>query len=140
MKPRFELKVLYNFKRTDFYPVPQVDIVLLQIKKLSKPLIKEEKMQDYKDFIAYVFSQRKPNLKEILSRIFTHEQFKRLSHDLKFQISAIPSDLDFQQWLGLFNYFLVGVDNNKKTIIKSAEEILKKQQVQLHKIHRTRNF
>jgi len=33
LKPWFEVKIMHHFKRTDFYPVASVEIVLLRIKK-----------------------------------------------------------------------------------------------------------
>ena len=138
LKPWFELKILHNFERTDFYPIPQVKIVLLQIKKRENPLVKKEKNQLYRDFIVYGFNQWKLNLKGALKKIFTYEQLKRLSKDLGFNLSVTATDLDFNQWLGLFNYFIVGVEDNKKALVYGSERILKHQQDRLQKIHRTR--
>lgn len=33
LKPWFEFKIIYRFKRSDFYPRPRVNVVFLQIKK-----------------------------------------------------------------------------------------------------------
>jgi len=138
LKPWFELKIMHNFERTDFYPIPQVKIVLLQIKKRENPLVKKEKNQLYRDFIVYGFNQWKLTLKGALKKIFTYEQLKKLSKDLDFNLSMTPTDLNFNQWLGLFNYFLVGVEENKKALVCGSERILKYQQNQLQKVHRTR--
>lgn len=138
LKPWFELRILYHFNRTDFCPVPRVDIVLLQIKKRETPLVKKEQTQLYKDFIVYGFNQWKPTLKKALEKVFTYEQFKRLAMDLRFNKLAKPTDLDFQQWLGLFNYFIQGVEKSKKETIFGAEALLKHQQVRLKKVHRAR--
>jgi len=78
LKPWFELSVSYHFKRTDFYPVPHVDAVLLQIKKRESPLVKREQSQLYRDFVVYGFNQWKPSVKESLNKIFTHNQFNKL--------------------------------------------------------------
>jgi 23S rRNA (adenine-N6)-dimethyltransferase len=60
LKPWFEFKILYHFRNTDFYPIPQVRVVLLQIKKREEPLIEEEQAKLYRDFIVYGFNQWKP--------------------------------------------------------------------------------
>jgi 23S rRNA (adenine-N6)-dimethyltransferase len=39
LKPWFELEIVHHFKRTDFFPVPQVDVVLLHVCKRASPLI-----------------------------------------------------------------------------------------------------
>jgi len=138
LKPWFELKILHHFEQTDFYPIPQVKIVLLQVKKRKNSLVKKEKNQIYRDFIIYGFNQWKLNLKDALKKIFTYEQLKRLSKDLGFNLSATPTDLNFEQWLGLFDYFIIGVEDNKKTLVYGSERILKHQQYRLQKVHRTR--
>lgn len=138
LQPRFELRILHHFRRTDFYPVPKVNIVLLQIKKRNNPLVQGDKKQLYRDFIVYGFSQWKLNIKKALEKIFTYKQFSRLARDLKFEKSATPSDLSFQQWLGLFNYFVIGVEESKKELVYGSENLLKHQQSRLQKIHRTR--
>jgi len=138
LKPWFELRIVQEMRRTDFQPIPQVDAVLLQIKRRENPEVLDEQRQDYRDFVIYGFNQWKPTLKEALVKIFTHKQFVGLAHDLGFEISAKPTDLTFEQWLGLFNYFLVGVEESKKELIHGAERRLRKQQVRLQKDHRTR--
>lgn len=137
LKPWFVVKVIHSFRRTDFYPIPAVDIVLLQIKKRKNPIIKKEESEAYRDFIVYSFNQWKPNLKDALKKVFTSEQFRRLAKDLKFETSARPTDLSFEQWLGLFRYFLTGVIDFKKDLVRGAENKLRKQQAQLQKSHRT---
>ena len=138
LKPWFDLKVLYHFKRTDFEPLPRVDIVFLRIKKRQQPLINKNQSQDYRDFIVYGFSQWKPTLREGFKKIFTKTQFKKLSKDLKIPYNVTPAQLNFDQWYKLFQYFLIGVSENKKKKIFGAENILKNQQKNLQKIHRTR--
>ena len=137
LKPWFDIKVIYSFKRSDFRPAPRINSVLLKIIKLQKPLVKREQEKLYQDFLAYSFTRWKPTLKNILAKIFTYRQFKQLSRNLNFSIKAKPTDINFRQWLGLFNYFLEGTDKNKKVLIRGAKKSLKAQQRKLQKIHRT---
>jgi len=46
--------------------------------------------------------------------------------------------LSFNQWFGLFNFFVKGTDLSKRAIVIGAESKLKAQQSKLDKIHRTR--
>ncbi len=141
LKPWFKIKILYSFKRIDFYPTPQVNTVLLHIEKIKKPLISQENNQIYRDFVIYGFNQWKFRLSKSLNKIFTYEQIKRLGRDLNFNFkTATPTDLSFNQWLALFNYFIKEVDVNKKKLIFGAENLLKRQQNRLQKTHRTRLF
>ena len=134
--PWFKIEVIHEFKRIDFEPIPQVDSVLIHIKKRDDPLIDQKQL--YKDFVVYAFSQWKGNLRFSLNRIFTHEQFKRLTKDLGFDINAKTTELNFNQWIGLFNYFLRGAADFKKALILGVEKRFKNQQSKLIKIHRTR--
>jgi 23S rRNA (adenine-N6)-dimethyltransferase len=136
-KPWFEFKIIYHFQPSDFQPVPQVEIVLLKIKKRKEPLIEERHSQLYRDFIVYGFTNGS-TIKQAFKRIFTNLQLKRLARDLKFFREAKPVDLELHQWLGLFDYFLKGVEEFKKNIIKGSERKLISQQRKLQKIHRTR--
>jgi len=108
------MEIIYHFKSTDFYPVPQVKIVFLKIKKREKPLVEKEDVQLYRDFIVYALNQWKPNLKNSLKRIFTYKQWKRLSENLRFDRLAKSSDLTFDQWLSLFNFFR-RIEESKQT-------------------------
>lgn len=138
LKPIFELSITHQFKRNDFRPIPNVDIVLLRIKKREKSMVKHQNEKLYRDFIIYGFNAWKPSLKEGLKKIFTDYQFLRLAKDLGFSSSAKPTDLNFSQWLGLFNFFTKGADISKKSLIKGSEDKLRNQQAELDKIHRTR--
>lgn len=138
LKPVFELSITHQFKRNDFRPTPNVDIVLLRFKKRTEPIIEQQNEKLYRDFIIYGFKAWKPTLKEGLKKIFTDYQFLRLSKELGFLSSAKPTDLNFSQWLGLFNFFTKGVDISKKSLIRGSEEKLRNQQTKLDKINRTR--
>lgn len=138
IKPWFDSSIVHHFRRNDFIPAPSVDTVLLRILRREEPLVEGKNAQTYRDFIVYGFSQWKPTLREALKDIFTHKQLFRLAKDLGFKKSATPTELNFDQWLGLFKYFLVGVPENKKRVITGSEGKLRKQQARLEKIHRTR--
>lgn len=137
LKPMFELSVPAKLQRSDFEPQPAVDIVLLEIKRRERPLVETNLTQLYRDFVVYGYNQWKPTLLESLRKLFTHEQFKRLSKDLKFDMDTPTSGLTFEQWLGLFQYFSKGVSKEKQSFVLGAEQHLKSQQKKLHKIHRT---
>jgi len=138
LKPRFELSISAKLQRSDFQPQPAVDIVLLEIKRREKPLVEPNVMQLYRDFIVYGYNQWQPTLRESLKKILTHEQFKRLSKVLKFDWNITPTGLAFEQWLGLFQYFLKGVSKEKQSLVIDSEQCLKNQQKKLHKTHRTK--
>jgi 16S rRNA A1518/A1519 N6-dimethyltransferase RsmA/KsgA/DIM1 with predicted DNA glycosylase/AP lyase activity len=118
-KPWFSIETIREFRRTDFEPVPSVDVVLLRITKRKEPLVAPEQAEKYRRFIRFGFEMWKKDLKTVYKRVFTYEQWKRLSKDLSFPLKATPTELIFEQWLGLFRYFLTGVADSKKAVVFS---------------------
>ena len=118
-KPWFAFKVLREFQRTDFEPVPNVDVVFLYIARHEQPLVSPANAQSYRKFVQFGFEAWKKDLKTAYKHVFTYEQWKRLSKKLSFSLKATPAELRFEQWLGLFEYFLAGVIDSKKAAILS---------------------
>jgi 23S rRNA (adenine-N6)-dimethyltransferase len=105
VKPWFKPKIIRSFKRTDFSPAPNVDVVMLHIEKRTPALVSHTDIPIYKRFIKCGFNARRKNLKSNYKNIFSHNQWRRLSRDLVFSMQAKPSELRFRQWLGLFEFF-----------------------------------
>src|SRR4030042_2519855 len=137
LKTNFDIRIIRELKRSDFQPQPQVDTVLLQIERRKKPVFEIQQEKIFRDFVVFGFSKWQPTLKKAFNKIFTNLQFKRLAKDLGFDKMATPTDLNFEQWQGLFRYFLSGVIKEKKSLVAGSEEKLKKEQSRLQKIHRT---
>jgi 23S rRNA (adenine-N6)-dimethyltransferase len=119
-KPLFDIQIIRTLRRTDFEPMPSVDSVLLHIEKRPSSLIQTEDISLYQRFVRYGFGTWKNSLKLIFKPIFTYNQWKRLSKDLKFPLDAIPSKLSFEQWLGLFDCFKQRIPGNKQAYIKQV--------------------
>jgi 23S rRNA (adenine-N6)-dimethyltransferase len=104
-KPRFTFQVVRSLNRRDFSPVPSVACVLLQIEKRRLPLVCEKEMALYRRFIRFGFRRWRRNLKLTFKPVFSYRQWKRLAKELGFEMNVRPSDLRFEQWLGLFECF-----------------------------------
>jgi 23S rRNA (adenine-N6)-dimethyltransferase len=104
-KPFFEFQIVAELKRTDFEPVPNVDSVYLRIARRAAPLMQKEDAAVYREFVQYGFGRWKRYLRLAFKRVFTYKQWKRLSQDLRFPLNAAPTELTFEQWLGLFKAF-----------------------------------
>jgi len=104
-KPFFDLKILLSLKRTDFSPIPNVDPVLLSIRRRATPLIEAEDVALYRRFVQYGYERWKPNLRLAFKNVFTYQQWKRLGREFRFSLNATPSDLSVEQWLGLYREF-----------------------------------
>ncbi|HEY2981175.1 MAG TPA: 23S ribosomal RNA methyltransferase Erm [Anaerolineales bacterium] len=117
-KPFCHPQILRELRRTDFEPAPHVDSVLLHIKRRDSQLIQEEDIRLYRDFVRYGFRRWKKDLKLIFKPIFTYRQWKRLAKELHFPLGATPSELTFEQWLGLFDCFKHRVSSSKQAQIE----------------------
>lgn len=137
LKPWFDLQIFYEFKQDDFFPKPQVETVLMRIKKLEIPLIKNEDKNLYQDFVVYVFNQFKPNITEGLSKITSKQNIIRLAKEIGFSPNAKPSELNFKDWINLFNLFL-NMPQEKQNIVEDLFTKQIKQQENIEKIYRTR--
>ena len=104
-QPVFEFQILTQLRRTDFWPVPNVDSVLLSIRRRSNPLIGNQEISGYRDFVEFGFRRWKPNLKLAFKNVFSYKKWKRLARDLDFPLNATPTELSLEQWLGLYHAF-----------------------------------
>ena len=116
-KPLFDIQIIRELQRTDFDPVPPVDSVFLRIRKRPSLLIQKEDISLYRRFICYGFGRWKQNLKLSFKPVFTYPQWKHLSKELSFLLDATPSQLTFEQWLGLFECFKQRVPRHKQACI-----------------------
>jgi 23S rRNA (adenine-N6)-dimethyltransferase len=105
VKPCFDLQILAQLKRTDFWPIPNVDSVLFSIKRRANPLISAQDVALYRQFVQYGFEKWKPHLRLAFKNVFTYQQWKRLARDLSFPLNATPTELNLEQWLGLYERF-----------------------------------
>lgn len=87
--PRFTTRIRRTLRRTDFWPHPAVDTVLVELLLRDKPLIPAADMPAYREFVAGCYST--PKLFEKTPRIAAH-----ISPELK------PSQLTAEQWVRLF--------------------------------------
>ena len=104
-KPFFEFQIVSQLRRTDFWPVPDVDSVLLSIKRRKRPLLELQEVACYREFVHYGFGRWKPNLKLAFKNLFTYNEWKRLARELGFPLNATPTELSVEQWLGLYRAF-----------------------------------
>lgn len=122
--PWFEFRVMHTFRASDFFPRPKIDIVLLEIKKRDISLIENKNL--YEDFVTYAFNQPKPDITEGLSKVM------RLK-----QTNLKPSELNFDDWIDLFELFLKQ-PQHKQNIVRDSFSKQLRQQENLEKINRTR--
>ena len=88
--PRFAVRIRKRLQRTDFWPHPNVDTVLVELLRRDTPLIASAAMPAYRHFIEDCFSDPK-----IFAKMPQHKV--NLPADIK------PSQMKLTQWVDLFN-------------------------------------
>ncbi|MNH50284.1 rRNA adenine N-6-methyltransferase [compost metagenome] len=88
--PEFAVRIRRRLLRTDFFPHPNVDTVLLEMLRRPEPLIERSKMPEYRQFIEECFSTPRIFAKAPRSAI-------GLPPDIK------PSQMKLLQWVALFH-------------------------------------
>lgn len=88
--PDFAVRIRRRLQRTDFWPYPNVDTVLMEMIRRPEPLIPHENMPAYRQFIVDCFSDPKVFAK-------MPRQTAGLASDIK------PSQMILEQWIQLFS-------------------------------------
>lgn len=119
--PWFEFKQLAHINKFEFRPVPSVDAGLIHMQKRHSPLLKLEDKKLYTQFVSFGFRSWKKNLKIGYKNIFSFPQWKRLAKDNRFSVDAMPSQLTLEQWMKIFQFFVVGVSGEKKRLVQNGK-------------------
>jgi len=100
-KPWFDFSIYHHFRRTDFEPVPSVDVVMLRFTKRTDPFLPWEERMKYQKFVEIGFGHGQPvfqNLKKIHGRQRVMLAYRKLHlrRDVK------PSYVSLEQWIYIY--------------------------------------
>ena len=138
-KPFYSAKIIYNFNRTDFDPVPNVDTVLVEFIRKDYFDIKKALPMDYLNFLAYIFDNNEVTIENKVKNLITFEQFKRIKKLLRCDIKDKISNIKYEDIIVLFNTFRDYTPISKKELTSNSYIKLKEKQANLDKINRTRS-
>jgi 23S rRNA (adenine-N6)-dimethyltransferase len=88
--PEFAVRIRRPLRRTDFWPHPNVDTVLLEIKHRSEPLIEKNDLPAYRQFVTRCFLDA-----QFFARV--PKTAVNIPPDIK------PSRMTLPEWVGLFH-------------------------------------
>ena len=130
----YEIKVREKFQKKDFKPMPNVDIVLLNIRRKD---FNKKDFQLYRDFITYIFNQMNYSVLDTFKKLFTYKQLKYINQYLNKNRYSKPTDIPLDYYLNIFQEFKL---NGKNYINKVNGYYSKhlKQHSNREKVHRTR--
>ena len=137
LKPWFEPTVVHRFRPTDFVPRSGVTVVLLRLHRREAPLVASRDAALFGDFAAYAFTAWQPTVREALARILPRRQVADVERAAGVSLACPPSDIPLTAWISLVDAFRT-VAGERVAAVEGARERLKRQQLQLQKVHRTR--
>ncbi len=137
LKPWFEPSVVFEFRRTDFRPVPAVDSVLLRIERRGRPLLPLAHRQRFDDFVVTMFTAWKSTVRQAAKAAFSREAASELDRSVGRALDQRPSAIGLETWITAFDTLLGLDDPYVWEAIAGASERLEREQAGLAKRSRT---
>lgn len=106
LKPLFWADIVWHFNANDFFPVPGVDIVLIQFERRQCRLVSVKDYSKYQEFVTFFRSRSDKPVKKVLTELFTWTQFRRLSRLVNIDYGSSPAELSFTQSLAIFQFYM----------------------------------
>lgn len=97
LKPMYDMRIVYFFSRDDFHPMPNVDVVMVHLKKKQTCDIPASQWRDYQNFISHGHLDNKAGL----LRLFTKRQLSRACK-MAGVSDLVSGEILYIQWLCLF--------------------------------------
>jgi len=101
LKPWWHVEIGMRLPAHDFYPPPSVDAAVLWLSRRARPLVGDRDREAYLRFVEHAFGRGR-HLRQALRSEFSRTQLTRLARDLRLDLDAPPSEVDFARWLALF--------------------------------------
>lgn len=122
IKAQYKVEITHSFKRSDFFPSPNVDTVMLHM-QLWDDRLSGDDLQNYKDLVAFFYTNIKgETAKERLSILFSNEQIKRLGKANRISLSNSYTLITAEQWMNIYLAFLLS-DGYKRTYSSYISDI-----------------
>jgi 23S rRNA (adenine-N6)-dimethyltransferase len=137
LQPYFIATIVLRFGREDFVPAPNVNVVMLRLRKRGPPLLTPADRQLYRDFVIACFTAWRPSISTALGRRLGGQVASRLLADTQLDPRLRPREVPFADWLRLFDAFS-RLPSAVRNQVSGAEVRLSDQQRHLRKRHRTR--
>ncbi len=99
-EPWFEFATGARIPAAAFRPRPRVDAAVLIVARRDSPLLDRSARRDYTAFVTAAFEGARPTVASALT--LPRARFSALAAELGFGVTAVPSQLDVAQWVGLF--------------------------------------
>ncbi|MHA7773854.1 ribosomal RNA small subunit methyltransferase A [Roseibium sp. M-1] len=103
----YKTKLLHRFKKSDFSPVPSVNVQLIQFKRREANSSITENPREFRRFLSMFFVDKKSSIKSNLEKKFSIEEITQMSIHISFNQTSKLDTLTWYQWRDIYNiYFL----------------------------------
>jgi 23S rRNA (adenine-N6)-dimethyltransferase len=140
LKVDFEISLLEKISSRNFTPKPRFDAVFVSFKKRDKSFMDYKMRNDFKNFLTYIYGRSRPLLKDALKSLFSNIQIKVIFKNIKKYEDVTIKQIPFEDWLTIFETFIIHVPEKNKYVINGAYSKLVNEQSRLQKNHRTRRY
>jgi 23S rRNA (adenine-N6)-dimethyltransferase len=101
MKNRFEASVVLALRRDDFMPRPNVDSVVLRLRRLKRPRFGGDDGQAFERFVRRGFGEGQRTAARNLAGLVRPEVVRAVSNEYG-DLPSQPHELPFEAWVRLF--------------------------------------
>lgn len=98
----FDSSLLCKVLPGAFSPPPKVDSVVVSYKRKESPIVPYEKFKDFENFLKFIFSQKRKQLKGILKQKFSQEKIDSLFDELGLSTTIRAEALSLKEIHSLF--------------------------------------
>ena len=134
----YTVEHLLHIPRANYNPRPNFDTSFIAIKKRATPVVTNADEFIFKDFITFLFQNRKSLAKDCLKSLFSGLQTKIILSDLGIPENSEKKKIIFDDWVRIFRVFQEHAPERGFIKINLAYKKLVSEQRTLKKIHRTR--
>lgn len=105
IKINFASKIIHQFTKYDFDPVPKADIVLVEFIKRNEEnrSLGQDDISACTGLISRIFLKKKHDVKGGLLTEFSYIQVKRIQHEIGIDLRKKISMITIDEWIKIFN-------------------------------------
>lgn len=116
LRPWFDLRIVRAFAASDFFPMPQVDVVLLHIVRKDEALLAQAERQRWQSFVRYALGRSKPDARTTFRNVLSNLQWRLLARDLAVARDVRLDELTIGQWVAIYRFVARAVPPGKATL------------------------
>ena len=99
----YQISIVNRLSPNVFSPAPSVQSAMIKIDRRKQCLVNPDEYYNYIAFVASLLENPQMRMRDVLKRMFTWNQIKRISRDAGINRNFPIANLTFSQWAHCFN-------------------------------------